>query len=71
MGNQLRSPTSGPSDKMFKNLRDKWGDVKDNIDYYDLNGFDWNKYKGTILEEEAKLSLNFCLQALSDGVFPR
>ena len=64
-------PTSGPSDKMFKNLRDKWGEVKDNIDYYDLTGFDWNKYKGTILEEEAKLSLNFCLQALSDGVFPR
>ena len=64
-------PTSGPSDKLFKNLRDKWGDVKDDIDYSDLSGFDKNKYKGTVIDQEAKMSLDFCLQALSDGAFPR
>ena len=64
-------PTTGPTDKLFKNLRQNWGALKDNIDYLCLNGFDWNAYKGTAVEQEAKISLDFCLRALSYGSFPR
>ena len=42
-------PTTGPSDKLFKNLREKWGDVRDSINYQDLAGLDWSEYKGTAL----------------------
>ena len=64
-------PTTGPSDKLFKNLREKWGGVRDSINYQNLAGLDWSAYRGTALEQEANTSLNFCVQSLSEGVFPR
>ena len=39
-------PTTGPTDKMFKKFRDRWGLLKDKIKYQELEGFDWDKYKG-------------------------
>ena len=64
-------PTTGPSDKLFKNLREKWGGVRDSINYQNLAGLDWSAYRGTALEQEANTSLKFCVQSLSEGVFPR
>ena len=64
-------PSTGPTDKMFKKLRQKWGGFKDNIDYDSLNEFDWEEYSGTVVEQEGKISLDFCLKALTNGSFPR
>ena len=64
-------PTTGPSDKMFKKLRDNSGQLKDNIDYEDISGFDYNQFSKTVLEQEAKITLEFCKKCLANGTFPR
>ena len=37
----------------------------------DISRFDWEKYKGTELEDQAIEALNFCRRALACGTFPR
>ena len=64
-------PTTGPSDKMFKKLRDNWGELKDNIDYEDISGFDHDQFSKTVVEQEAKITLEFCKRCLVNGSFPR
>ena len=61
-------PTTGPTDKMFKELRDNWNDLKDKIDVSLLNGFNWEEHRGTFLEEAID-ALNFCRKALVNGSF--
>ena len=46
-------PTSSPSEKLFKNLRQGWSDIKDKIDYSDLARFEWKSLAGTVLELDA------------------
>ena len=53
----VMGPSTGPTEKMFKKLRDNWGDVKDKIDYEDLSCFDWNQLSKTVVEQEAKVTL--------------
>ena len=64
-------PTSSPSDKLFKSLRQSWPDIMNKIDYSDLSRFDWNGFSGSVLEQEASLSLEFCRKALASDTFPR
>ena len=44
-------PTTGPTGNLCKDLRELWGDFKDNIDYSCLKGFDWTLHKNTFLEK--------------------
>ena len=64
-------PTTGPSDKMFKSFRQNWGELKDRIEYKNISGFDWKKSGKSILEKEAKDSLEFCRKSLTNDTFPR
>ena len=64
-------PTSGPSEKLFKELKENWGCLKDSISYTSLSTFNWDFYKGTELEIKAIEAQNFCRRALSCGTFPR
>ena len=64
-------PSTGPSDKMFKKFRENWGDIKDKIEYKAISGFEWNKFKKSVLEKEAKASLVFCRKSLANDTFPR
>ena len=64
-------PTNGPSDKLFKKLRDIWPNIMDTIDYSGLYMFDWEGLAGTVLEQEAKKAQEFCRRALSRDTFPR
>ena len=64
-------PTSSPSDKMFKNFRQRWPEIKDKIDYSNLAVFYWKKLAGTVVEKEATETLQYCRAALADHTFPR
>ena len=64
-------PTTGPTDKMFKKFRDRWGLLKDRIEYTQLEGFDWGKYKDTLVEKEAKATFDMCTDLLAEETFPR
>ena len=64
-------PTTGPTDQMFKKFRENWGELKDRIDYENLSGFGWDKYSNTVLEQEARISLEFCKKSLAEDIFPR
>ena len=50
-------PTSSPSEKLFKSLRHSWPDIIDKIDCSGLCRFDLNGLSGSVLEQEASLSL--------------
>ena len=64
-------PTSSPSDKIFKDLRQAWPKIMDKIDYKDLVMFDWEGLSNTMLKQEATVSLEFCRKAMASGTFPR
>ena len=52
-------PTSSPSDKLFKSLRQSWPHIMDKIDCSDLCRFDLNGLSGSVLEQEASLFLEW------------
>ena len=64
-------PPSGPSDLLFKKLRQIWPDIKDKIDYTDLKAFDWEGYSDTVIKKEATKTLNFCSNEHDNATFPR
>ena len=64
-------PSTGPTDKLFKQLREQWGSIVDGVNYQELNGFEWEKLSGTVLEKEANVSLEYCKKVLAKDSFPR
>ena len=50
-----------------KNLREMWPDIKHNRP----GKFDWKGLAGTVLEQEAVETLEFCRIALAEDTFPR
>ena len=48
-----------------------WPHIKDKIEYVDLDSFDWKGLVGTVLEQEALETLEFCRIALAEDTFPR
>ena len=62
--------TKKPGVKLFKRLKSSWHDLKPNIDYQNLNKFDWNSC-GDWLREEAEEVLLWALERHKDKTFPR
>ena len=47
--------TSSPEETIFKRLKDGWNKVLEiGIDYENLEMFDWGKWDGTFLAEQAR-----------------
>ena len=64
--------TSSPEETVYKKLRDKWNNILDTtINYDDLDLFDWNKWRGTFVETQARQVLAQLLSLQENNTFPR
>jgi hypothetical protein len=47
--------TSSPEETTFKKLKDSWNDIiEKRINYENLELFDWEKWEGTFLADQAR-----------------
>ena len=64
--------TSNPEETTYKLLKDNWNKiVEEGINYENLEKFDWEKWKGTFLEEQAKEVFTCCQSLYQRNTFPR
>ena len=64
-------PTSGPSDQLFRKLRNSWPELVETINYSSLARFDLDSSQGTFIGEAATDAVNFCRRAMANDTFPR
>ena len=64
--------TTSPDETLYKRFQAHWNTLlKQGIKYNQLELFNWNKVKGTFLEEQAFEVLLFCKACIECNVFPR
>ena len=71
---QVQGETKSSSRSLYKNLQEKWSTIVPNIDYNNLNRFDWKRPEftpGTLLYNLCEETLQFCKAALARGIFER
>ena len=61
--------TNSPEENIYKTLKSSWNDIE--IDYDDLDLFDWHKAEGTCIADQAKEVLVFYRSLLENNTFPR
>ena len=64
--------TKSPDEDIYKRLRDKWNEiVEKEIDYEDLVLFDWAKWEGTLLAEQARSVIVYLESLKEKNTFAR
>ena len=64
--------TTNPEETIYKRLKDSWNEVvEEGIDYNDLELFDWQKWNGTFLAEQANEVKNYLQMLMEKNTFPR
>lgn len=64
--------TTNPEETTYKRLKDDWNKIlENNIDYDDLEVFDWKKWRGTYLAKRAREVLAYLQSLLENNTFPR
>ena len=64
--------TSCPEETTYKKLKDGWNKIlEDEIDYDDLELFDWDRWSGTFLAERAGQVLVYLQSLKESNTFPR
>ena len=64
--------TSCPEETIYKRLKDDWNKIiEKEIDYEDLELFDWEKWEGTFMAETARQVLVYMEALRENNTFPR
>ena len=64
--------TTSPDETVYKRLKENWNDViEKKIDYEDLDLFDWNKWEGTFIADQARSVIVYLKTLLINNTFSR
>ena len=64
--------TSSPEETIYKRLKDDWNKILEReIDYEDLELFDWQQWESTFLAERAWQVLVYLQSLVENNTFPR
>ena len=64
--------TSNPEETTYKKLKDNWNKVVEaTIDYENLELFNWRKWRGKFIAQQAEWVKNYLLTLMAKNTFPR